>query len=128
MCKGLSWAETVLFIISYSMTCAIVAIFNAEDGPAKGCAARRLTGSILRKAFVHTKPNLLAMLIPKPTVYMVFSIWHHHRYIGSTKDFSRRMKEHYKTALQCNPPFAGHTSWEITPQRVRRDLHRHAPT
>ena len=62
----------------------------------------------------------MTMLTPKPNVYMVFSIWHHYRYIGSTKDFSRRLKDHYRTALQCSPPFVGHISWESMPQRVHR--------
>ena len=56
----------------------------------------------------------------QPVVYIIFSIWHHHRYVGSTEDFIRRMGEHFRG------------SWDATAdenmQRVHKCLNRLGPS
>ena len=123
ICEALPWRIVAPFVFSYSMTCAAAAVVYSQNGPDRGCSARRKTGDILLNSLSHTPPRMDSLSATQPCVYMIFSLWHSHRYIGSTNNFGRRMREHIRAALLCSPLFSKVSNKDTTAtQRVHNCL------
>jgi hypothetical protein len=83
---------------SYSVICGKTATLYFHYGCRTTHHARRATGGIL----LHfTSPQCSsAMVSAKPCIYIIFSLFHHHRYIGRTLAFARRRNQHFQTAVR----------------------------
>ena len=101
MCGIFTWDNTVDAILLISSTYGVVAraysCFGAVatqhyNGTTQH--ARRRLGTIVNHSLDDDR--LSGRLNGENVVYIIFSLWHHHRYIGSTTNFSRRCQEHYR--------------------------------
>ena len=98
------WTQTSSSILQFSFTCGVAARAYSRFSPKIVQHARSRLGSLLID--VIPEPPVLSPQVfqPGPVVYLIFSLWHHHRYIGSTSDLSRRMRDHYRAAYSLDKP------------------------
>ena len=98
-CGEVPWILVSTLHDSYSVICGKTATHYFHYGCRTTHHARRATGGILLHA---TLPQCRsAMVAAKPCIYLIFSLFHHHRYIGRTLVFARRRNQHFQTAVRA---------------------------
>ena len=100
-CDAVKWSCFNECIFTYSLTCGAVAVAYANTLSYHSQPCRRNLGKLLRKSVNNFSLDHMEEMRSHPTIYVIFSLWHHHRYIGSTINFGRRMGDHYRAALRC---------------------------
>ena len=100
-CDAVKWSCFNECIFTYSLTCGAVAVAYANTLSYHSQPCRRNLGKLLRKSVNNFTLDHMEEMRSHPTIYVIFSLWHHHRYIGSTINFRRRMGDHYRAALRC---------------------------
>ena len=92
--RTILWKQTSSSILQFSFTCGVAARSYSWFSPKIVQHARSRLGSLLIGVIPDPPVFSPQFLQPGPVVYLIFSLWHHHRYIGSTSDLSRRMRDH----------------------------------
>ena len=99
-----TWRQTSSYISIFSAACGAVASAFYKFGPKEVHHSRRNLGKILQCAAGEETLCTQRSDGIQPVVYLIFSIWHHHKYIGSTINLCRRTKEHYRMAAGIGKP------------------------
>ena len=97
-CNLLVWSELQYILCSFSTSAAHVLVAHYKEGYKNGHIqhARRSAGGILCQSLGEDCMEAMTKNSTTSCVYMIFSPWFHHRYIGSTQCFTRRLAQHFQ--------------------------------
>ena len=100
VCSILPWDQLLHVLLCFSRSAATVLVAYYKYGTkfSRLNHSRRTAGEILIQSLGNEYVGAMEQLSPKPCVYLIFSPWFHHRYLGSTTCLRRRAGEHFQKA------------------------------
>lgn len=108
-CDILPWStlQSILLVFSQSASHVLVAYYkqghknvNVHHRNGKLQHARRSAGGILCQSLGNDYEGAMRPMSTVPCIYLIFSPWFRHRYVGSTKCFTRRVTQHFQKSTR----------------------------